>query len=100
MTGASPSDLAVTFTSVPRRLREAQGSVPDSVVAGPAAQLGALLVEAGRLLSTSADPLALAAAVSSVHPDDWDEAVLSRLREIALDVGRLLRRIAALADTA
>ena len=99
MSGASPSDLVVTFTSIPRRLREAQGSAPEPAVAGPAAELRVLLAEAGRLLGTSGDPLVLAAAVGQVHPDEWDESVLVRLGEIALDAGRMLRQIAALADT-
>ncbi|MGB8862383.1 MAG: hypothetical protein WCC60_24220 [Ilumatobacteraceae bacterium] len=98
MSSASPDDLAVTFRSVPRRLREAQGDAPHASIANPASELHGLLAEAGRLLGTNEDPVALAEAVSAVHADAWDDAVLDRLREIALDLGRLLRHIAALAE--
>src|SRR5688572_22361634 len=97
MSSASPSDLAVTFRSVPRRLREAQGDGPPSADAtGPAGELQGLLAEAGRLVRSSADPNSIADAIETVANDDWTDDVLGRLREIALDVGRLLRHIAAL----
>ncbi len=98
MSSASPADLAVTFRSVPRRLREAQGDAGHESTATATSELHGLLGEAGRLLGTNDDPLAIADAIVAVHADAWDDAVLSRLREIALDLGRLLRHISALAE--
>jgi hypothetical protein len=91
MSSSSPADLAVTFRSIPRRLREAYGD--DQPVAGSdlAAQLGA----AGRLLGTAADALSIATAIGSRQPDEWDASTLDSLRQIGLDVGAELRRIAA-----
>jgi hypothetical protein len=99
MSSASPDDLAVTFRSIPRRLREAQGDAAHESIATSTSELQGLLGEAGRLLGTNDDPIALADAVAAVHPDAWDDAVLARLREIALDLGRLLRHIAALTQS-
>lgn len=98
MSSASPTDLAVTFRSVPRRLREAQGDATPEATATATAELHGLLGEAGRLLGTNDDPMALADAVTAVHADAWDDAVLDRLREIALDLGRLLRHISVLSE--
>ena len=69
MTGSTPSDLAVTFRSVDRRLREALDGTPatDPTVAGLVAQLRA-------------------AVDSAAH--------LESLRASALEVGRVLRAIA------
>jgi hypothetical protein len=98
MSSASPADLAITFHSVPRRLREAQGDVPHEVTAAPTSELHGLLAEAARLMGTPAEPDAIGDAIANAHADDWDDAVLARLREIALDLGRLLRHIGALAE--
>ena len=98
MSSASPDDLAITFRSVPRRLHEARGDVAHETTAAPTAELHGLLAEAGRLMGTNDDPNAVADSISNTHADDWDDALLARLREIALDLGRLLRHIAALAE--
>jgi len=98
MSSASPDDLAITFRSVQRRLREAQGDAPQQATANPTSELHGLLEEAGRLMGTTADPAAIADAISGTHADNWDDSVLDRLRQIALDLGRLLRHIATLAE--
>ena len=98
MSSASPDDLAITFRSVPRRLREAQADAPHEVTANPTAELHGLVQEAARLMGTNADPAAIADAISSTHADAWDDSILDRLRQIALDLGRLLRHIATLAE--
>ena len=98
MSSASPADLAITFRSVPRRLREAQGDATPQATAAPTAELHGLLHEAGRLMGTAADPATIADGIEGTHADSWDDSVLARLREIALDLGRLLRHIATLAE--
>ena len=91
MSSSSPTDLAVTFRSIPRRLREAYGDDQPAAGSDLAIQLGA----AGRLLGTSPDPSAIAGAIESVRPDEWDPSTLDGLRQIGLEVGAELRRIAA-----
>lgn len=100
MSAASPDDLAIAFRSVPRRLREAQGDAPPEVTASPTSELHGLLQEAAQLMGCAADPTAIADAIASVPADQWQDVTLSRLRTIALDLGRLLRHIAALSESA
>jgi len=98
MSTASPADLAVTFRSLPRRLRESQGDAPHEVVAAASSEMHGLIAEAGRLMGTNEEPSAIADAIVDTHGDHWDDATLARLREIALDLGRLLRHMAALTE--
>jgi hypothetical protein len=91
MSSSSPTDLAITFRSIPRRLREAYG---DDEPAG-GSDLAAQLAAAGRLLGTPPDPSTIATAIESRKPEEWDSATLDELRRVALDVGAELRAIAA-----
>ena len=96
MSTASPADLAVTFRSIPRRLREAQGDLPAEAINAEVTELQQGLGEAGRLLMTTHDPLAIATAIDATPADDWDGHVLDRLGAIALHIGARLRSIEAL----
>jgi hypothetical protein len=98
MSSSSPSDLAVTLRSVPRRLREAMGDTPPSATSAITAELNEQIGIAAKLMHTAADPSAIADAIDAVPADDWDESVLTSLRTAALDIGRLLRAIAAVAE--
>ena len=100
MSSSSPSDLAVTLRSVPRRLREARGDAPPQVTATVDAELDEQIGIAARLMHSAADPAAIADAIEAVPPDGWDEATLSSLRTVALDIGRLMRAMAAVAESA
>jgi hypothetical protein len=91
MSSSSPTDLAITFRSIPRRLREAYGDDEPAVGSDLAGQLAA----AGRLLGTAPEANAIATAIESRKPDQWDEATLDGLRGVALEVGAELRAIAA-----
>jgi hypothetical protein len=105
MAGSSPADLAVTFRSIDRRLREAlEDRPPNDEAAAPVAELD-------RLVTTVAEDIgaagggsvhdrgeAIAAAIERVPADHWDAAQLERLRSAALDAGRLLRTIAELTE--
>jgi hypothetical protein len=99
MSSSSPSDLAVTMRSVPRRLREAVGDAPATVTGSITAELNEQIRIAAGLMHTAADPVAIADAIEAVPADAWDESVLSALRTAALDIGRLLRAIAAVAES-
>ncbi len=93
MTSASPDDLVVTFRSVPRRLQEAQGETPNEEFEHLGLELERLLGDAGRLMRTTPEPTRIADAIDATPADAWDEATLDRLRDIALDLGRELRKI-------
>ena len=99
MSSSSPSDLAVTMRSVPRRLREAVGDAPPSVIGGIAAELDEQIAIAARLMHSAAEPEAIADAIEAIPADEWDDATLATLRSTALDIGRLLRAIAAVAES-
>ena len=98
MSSSSPRDLAVTFRSIPRRLREARDGAPEQVTSGVAAELDEQVGIAAGLMHTSADAVAIADAIEDVPADAWNESTLAKLRETALDIGRLLRAMAAVAE--
>ena len=88
----APSDLAVTFRSLHRRLRdvEANADDPKQVIAARQARREVVvgIGEACRALqlAESADPEADAGAVAdrieAIAPVDWDTKVLATLRRI------------------
>jgi hypothetical protein len=98
MSSSSPSDLAITLRSVPRRLREARGDNPPHMTADITAELDEQIGIAAGLMHCAADPASIADAIDTVPADGWDENTLDSLRTAALDIGRLLRAIAAVAD--
>lgn len=100
MSSSSPSDLAVTFRSVERRLREATGDAPASTTAGIESELTEQIAIAAKIMHAASDPGSIADAIEAVPADAWDEATLNSLRTSALDIGRLLRAIAAVAEDA
>ena len=100
MSSSSPSDLTVTLRSVPRRLREAIGDTPASATAGIVSELNEQIAIAAKIMHSAADPEAIANAIEAVPADAWDEPTLNSLRTTALDIGRLLRAIAAAAEDA
>ena len=98
MSSSSPSDLAVTLRSIPRRLREAVGDTPPGVTASITKELDEQIGIAAQLAHSAAEPAAIADAIEAIPADAWDEATLTALRSAALDIGRLLRAIAAVAE--
>jgi hypothetical protein len=98
MSSSSPGDLAVTFRSIPRRLREAVGDTPPAATASITSELDEQIGVAANLVHSSAEPGAIADAIEAVPADAWDESTLASLRTAALDVGRLLRAVAAVAE--
>lgn len=99
MPSSSPSDLAVAFRSVPRRLREARGDAPSDVTEGITGELDEQIAIAARLMHSRADPEAIADAIEKVPADAWEGEALNVLRTAALDMGRLLRALAAVAES-
>lgn len=99
MSSTSPSDLAVAFRSLPRRVREAQGDAPDELVSEPLTALAAAHAAACRLMGVQGDHHALAMAIEARHAEEWDDALLDELRRLALDAGHLVRDLARQAGT-
>jgi len=95
MSSTSPSDLAITFRSIPRRLREAQGDTPPAVTQQYTSAIAGHLASAAEQMHVRADPAAIAEAIDSVPADGWDESTLDQLRSITLEMGKALRAIAA-----
>ena len=103
MSDSSPGDLAVAFRSIERRVRDALAPVDgDRSVAGPLlAELDQVVQAAGAAIGApGASAEGVAAAIDARPPDKWDDAELRALRQHALDAGRLLRAIAAAAESA
>ena len=103
MTGSTPSDLAVTFRSVDRRLREALDGTPRPIPRSPAwsRELRAAVASAASTMGVpgggddlAATANAVAGRIDRVAIDEWDDAHLESLRASALEVGRVLRAIA------
>ena len=99
VSGSSPADLAVAFRSLDRRLRESIGDGPEAAVGGLVGELRGHVDAAASLLGTTADPAAVAAAITARRPDDWDQSTLEELRRHALEAGGVLRRIAAATES-
>jgi hypothetical protein len=94
---ASPDDLAVAFRSFARRAREAQGDAPRSAVAAPLAEIDRHVAAAARLLRCAPAPDLVADAIEHQPADAWSDADLDTLRDSALQIGALVRRIERLA---
>ena len=71
---------------------------PPSVTAGITAELNEQIAIAAKHMRSATDPVAIADAIEAVPADDWDGDTLAALRTTALDIGRLLRAIAAVAE--
>src|SRR3954469_7284886 len=103
MTGSSPADLAIAFRSFARRLNQAMNAAegdPDRLAAARALgpQLEHVISESARALGLEAADVAptsaaVATHIESIHADQWDDATLNRLRDLALRAGRALRDI-------
>jgi hypothetical protein len=98
MSRTSPADIAVTFRSIARRLKTAQGHAPASAVSGPAGDIHRHVEAAASLLHTSADADSVAEAIEARPADAWDSADLDALRANALEIGALLRAASELGE--
>ena len=100
MSGSSPEDLAVAFRSFPRRLEQALAAAGgDPARAGAANALAPAVTSAfadaaSALRVPGNDAAAIAHRIESTPADQWDEAVLERVRAAALAAGRAIRAVA------
>jgi hypothetical protein len=91
---SSPSDLAVTYRSIPRRLRSALGDTPARTCAD-AARIDELIADAAIMLRCPAEAHAVADAIEARPADEWADGELERLTAGTMEAGRLLRDIDA-----
>ena len=86
-------------TGDPLLVRAGRGLVPTPRARELGERVGRLVQEAAATVGAAApDDLeaaseAVAARIGSIEPDEWDEARLERLRQLALDGGRVLREV-------
>jgi hypothetical protein len=95
MSKTTPEDLAVTFRSLARRLREAIGDADPRAVGGATAELQQHVEAAAALVGARPDAVAVADTIAARPANAWDVPTLDTLREHALAIGNILRRIAA-----
>jgi hypothetical protein len=95
---AAPSDLAVTFRSIPRRVREAQGDTPAEVVGSQLRRIDELVADSARALHCPADPAAIADVIEDRPADEWENELLDQLTASTLEIGAVLRMIATAAE--
>lgn len=98
MSRSSPSDLAVAFRSMPRRLRDALEGCEDAANWSGHARIDTALREAADIVGSSNDPLHLADAIDRRQLVDWTDDDLSRLQTLALQLGALVREADAWSD--
>ena len=102
MSESSPADLAVSFRSISRRLNEALAPVGgDTSAAGSlSGELESVIDAAAKVVGTDASANDIADAIAGRRADQWTGDDLATLRAQALETGRLLRAIAARAESA
>ncbi len=97
MSDSSPADLAISFRSLPRRLREARGHLAAFEIQDRLDDIDRHLARAASLMHTSGhpvDPVEVADAIDATPADSWGDE-LDELRGIALALGTLIRAVAA-----
>ena len=93
MSKTSPDDLVVAFRSFVRRENEALEAADGAAIGGYVGEVQQHLAQAGALVGAGPDPAAIADAIAATPADAFDVATLDGLREHALQIGSLLRRI-------
>ena len=84
MSASAPSDLAVAFRSLPRRLREGSSDdVPAAAVATAQAGVAAAIASAAAVLGCAASAEAVASAIQARKARDWTDADLAAIQSSA-----------------
>src|SRR6188472_3999345 len=93
MSKTSPDDLVVAFRSFVRRENEALEAADGAAIGGYVGEVQQHLAQAGALVGAPPDPAAIADAIAATPADAFDVPTLDGLREHAIRIGSLLRRI-------
>lgn len=94
VTASTPADLAIAFRSLPRRRTEALEEADGASTAAIEQELDRQIAAAAALMHAPADAAAVGDAIHNRPSDEWDAVTLRSLRQLALDAGAALRRIA------
>ena len=101
MSKSTPSDLAVAFRSLPRRLSQAPNDdTPAAAIAAAASAVDSALVEAAAVVGSTADAAAIAAAIDARDLRDWTDSDLTALQTAADRGAAAVRTLANLAERA
>lgn len=93
MAKTTPSDLAVAFRSLDRRLQEALDA-GETPAGAQVAELREIVERAAVLMGSAPDAAAVADAISARPSGEWDPATLDALRGLGIEAGAVIRRIA------
>ena len=94
MAKSTPTDIAVAFRSLDRRRREAVEAADGAAVSGPLGDLDRHIGAAATLLGVAPRRPLPSPTRSTPDPgDEWDEADVDQLRQLATDAGTSLRRV-------
>jgi hypothetical protein len=94
MSKSTAADLAVSFRSLTRRRAEAVEAAKDAEVGALLAGLDEHIAAAAAVVGSAPNPDAIAESISRRPIDDWDDATLDELRNLATEAGSVVRRIA------
>ena len=97
MSASAPSDLAVAFRSLPRRLREASSSddVTPAEITTATNAVEAAIASAATLLSCSPNADGVAAAIQSRKAREWTAADLAGIQQAANAAAAAIRGLQA-----
>ena len=100
MSISGPSDLAIAFRSLNRRVAEAMEPLDDErhVVAAELDQLDAIIREAGAVVGSSGVSEAVADALENRPADSWKVGQIEQVQQLALRAGQVIRSIAEQAE--
>lgn len=93
MSGSSPSDLAIAFRSLRRRVAAAGDDVEPGAVTRATREVDAAVRRAATVIGAAPEAEAVASAIESRHADEWTESSLDLLRAAALEAGAVIRRL-------
>jgi Pyruvate/2-oxoacid:ferredoxin oxidoreductase gamma subunit len=92
MSASAPSDLAVAFRSLPRRLKEAPGddAAPTAIATAEAA-VSAAIGRAASVLGCSPSAESVAAAILARKAREWTDADLAAIQQSANEAAAAIR---------
>jgi hypothetical protein len=94
MSQSTPSDLAIAFRSIPRRLREASiGSDDPNDISGVTAVVDDVISATAKLMGCDATVEAIALAIEHRPLVDWSDGLLHALQAQATTAGTAVRAL-------
>jgi hypothetical protein len=92
MSASAPSDLAVAFRSLARRLKEAvSDDTPPTAIAGAESAVSAAIASAATVLHCSPTADAVASAIQARKAREWTDADLAAVQRNANEAAAAIR---------